>query len=190
MPRHQTTLNPTLVIEMAASIADEVASIDNLTLAQVAERLNVRVPSLYNHVDGLNGLRRGVTLLCLREMAEVMRDAAFGASGGAAIMAAASALRDYALRHPGRYTAAVRAQNDDEEIRAAGGQIINLFVRLLEPYQLQQDDLIHTVRGLRSLVHGFVALECAGGFGIPLDTEQSFRRLVQTFLAGLDHKEG
>lgn len=189
MPRHQTTLNSSIVIQTAASIADELASIDNLTLAQVAERLDVRVPSLYNHVDGLNGLRRGVTLLCLSEMAAVMRDAAIGASGAAAIMAATSALRDYALQHPGRYTAAVRAQNDDDEIRIAGEQIVNLFVRLLAPYQLDKADLIHTVRGLRSLVHGFVALECAGGFGLPIDTEQSFRRLLQTFLTGLERKE-
>lgn len=188
MPRHQTTLNPNIVIQTAASIADEVGSIDNLTLAQVAERLDVRVPSLYNHVDGLNGLRRGVTLLCLREMSELMRDAAIGASGAAAIMAAAAALRDYAIHHPGRYTAAVRAQNDDDEIRTAGEQMVNLFVRLLEPYQLDREELIHTVRGLRSLVHGFVALECAGGFGLPINTEQSFRRLLQTFLAGLEYK--
>ena len=45
------------VVEVAAKLADEVG-LEALTLAQVAARLNVKLPSLYNHVDGLPGLRR------------------------------------------------------------------------------------------------------------------------------------
>jgi hypothetical protein len=47
------------------------------------------------------------------------------------------------------------------------------------------DDAVHAVRGLRALVHGFVTLETAGGFGFPLDRDESFRRLLATFAAGL-----
>ncbi len=44
------------VVEVAAELAD-ANGLDQLTLAQVAARLGVRLPSLYNHVDGLPGLR-------------------------------------------------------------------------------------------------------------------------------------
>jgi len=40
-------------------------------------------------------------------------------------------------------------------------------------------------RGPRSLLHGFVSLETGGGFGLPLDLDESFRRLLQVFMAGL-----
>jgi hypothetical protein len=41
------------------------------------------------------------------------------------------------------------------------------------------------VRAFRSAVHGFVALEAAGGFGIPVDVDTSFERLVATLAGGL-----
>ncbi len=45
--------------------------------------------------------------------------------------------------------------------------------------------VLHAVRGLRSIVPGFVTLEGAGGFGLPLDLDESFRRLVAAFVKGL-----
>jgi hypothetical protein len=40
-------------------------------------------------------------------------------------------------------------------------------------------------RGLRSVAHGFATLEVARGFGIPLDLDESFDRLLRAFVAGL-----
>jgi WHG domain-containing protein len=40
------------------------------------------------------------------------------------------------------------------------------------------------VRALRTAVHGFAALEAAGGFGRPLDRDASFRRLVDALARG------
>ena len=51
---------------------------------------------------------------------------------------------------------------------------------------VQGVDALHAVRGLRSLVHGFATLEVAGGFGLPLDCDESYRRLVQNFVRGLE----
>ena len=56
---------------------------------------------------------------------------------------------------------------------------------MLRSYGLSGDDAVHAARGLRGLVHGFTTLESAGGFGLPLDLGESFRRLLQTFVRGL-----
>ncbi len=37
-------------------------------MADLAERLEIRVPSLYNHVQGMEGLRRELALLGMREL--------------------------------------------------------------------------------------------------------------------------
>jgi len=50
------------------------------------------------------------------------------------------------------------------------------------PASASPADTLHAIRGLRAMLHGFVALEAAGGFGMPLDLDVSYRRLV----AGLD----
>jgi hypothetical protein len=43
------------VIDEAAQMADEIG-LSHLTLAAPADRLGVRYPSLYKHVDGMDGL--------------------------------------------------------------------------------------------------------------------------------------
>jgi hypothetical protein len=53
------------------------------------------------------------------------------------------------------------------------------------PYGLADEAAIHGVCGLRSIAHGFVTLELAGGFGLALDRDESFRRLLHAYVAGL-----
>lgn len=62
-------LNRASVVGAAAALADE-AGLEGVTLGRLAGRLGVRTPSLYNHVDGLEGLRRELALLGTRELGE------------------------------------------------------------------------------------------------------------------------
>ena len=48
------------------------------------------------------------------------------------------------------------------------------------------EDAIHAARAFRSTVHGFATLEVAGGFGLPQDCDESFRRLVNALAAGIE----
>jgi len=50
---------------------------------------------------------------------------------------------------------------------------------------LQGEEAVHALRAFRSMVHGFVTLEVAGGFGLPEDCDKSFRRMVDTLIVGL-----
>jgi AcrR family transcriptional regulator len=173
------------VVEAAAELAD-ARGLESLTLAAVAEQLHVRLPSLYNHIDGLGGLRRELALLGARELAERLRNAAVGVAGEAAVLALANAYRAYILQHPGRYAATVRAPAaEDEEFQRLAQTLIDTFRAVLAAYELAGDDALHTIRGLRSLTHGFASLELAGGFGLPLDRDESYRRLLRAYLVGL-----
>ncbi len=58
-------------------------------------------------------------------------------------------------------------------------------VRTLTAYHLTGTEAVHVVRMLRSVVHGFVTLEGSGGFGLSVDLDESFRRLLQVFILGL-----
>lgn len=173
------------VVAVAADLADAVG-LEALTLAQVAAQLGVRLPSLYNHVDGLAGLRRALAVLALRELGERMRDAAVGKSGDAAVLAIAQVYRGYVLAHPGRYAASVQAPDPaDAELQELARALVGVALAVLEPYGLSGDEAIHAVRGLRSIIHGFVSLEQAGGFGLALDCDESFMRLLRAYIVGL-----
>ena len=73
MPR--AGLSRAAVVELGAQLADETGP-DRLTLAGVAARAGVRLPSLYKHVGGLDDLQRGVAVLALREVRDRLADAA------------------------------------------------------------------------------------------------------------------
>ena len=64
---HRMGLDRAAVVEAAAKLVDE-KGIDQLSLGVLAERLGIRTPSLYNHVAGLPGLKRDLTLYSLEEL--------------------------------------------------------------------------------------------------------------------------
>lgn len=173
------------VVAVAAEVADAVG-LDALTLAEVATRLGVKLPSLYNHVDGLPGLRRELALLAARQIHACVSRAAIGKAEDAAVLAMGHALRRYILEHPGLYAAAVRAPApDDEELLQASQTFIEVILAVLEPYKLDDLAAIHAVRGLRSIIHGFATLELAGGFEMPINRDDSFQWLLQAYVVGL-----
>jgi AcrR family transcriptional regulator len=183
MPRAGLTADRVTVA--AAELADEVGW-ERLTLAAVAAGLGVRQPSLYKHVDSLEALRRRVAALAVTELREHLVDAATGRAGREALLSMADAYRSYAHRYPGRYAASViaPAAGDDEHVRA-GNAIVAVLVAVLRGYDLPDEDAIHVIRGLRAVMHGFVALEAAGAFALPLDLDESYHRLISSFETGL-----
>jgi AcrR family transcriptional regulator len=186
MPR--MGLDAARVVDVAATIAD-ADGLGAVTLARVADELGVRAPSLYNHVDGRDGLQRAIALRAVRDLTDVLRDAAVGRSGADALTAAARAYRAYALAHPGRYAATVTAPSaDDTEHLAAAKETVDVVLAILRQWDLEGDDAVHAARAFRSAVHGFLALETAGGFGIPIDLDTSFERLVATLAAGMEQQ--
>jgi AcrR family transcriptional regulator len=183
-------LDPDRVIGEAASIAD-AQGLDAVTLARVAQALGVKPPSLYNHVAGRDGLVRGIALLGLGELAAALREAAIGRSGDDAVQATAQAYRAYVLQHPGRYAAgAITAPADgDDEHKAAAAAILEIMRGIFRAWDLQGEDEVHALRAFRAAVHGYATLEAAGGFGIDVDVDASFRRLIAALAQGLqvDH---
>jgi AcrR family transcriptional regulator len=173
------------VVDTAVAIAD-ADGLPAVTLARVSAELGVRAPSLYSHVEGRPGLLRAVAVRGVRELTAVLRDAAVGRSGPAALAAVARAYRAFALEHRGLYAATVAAPpGDDRDYRAAAGETVDVMLAVMRGWDLEGDDAIHGVRAFRSAVHGFVTIEAAGGFGMGVDVDASFQRLVATIAAGL-----
>ena len=178
-------LDQATVVEAAAKLVDE-EGVEQLTLGRLAEKLGVRTPSLYNHVAGLPGLKRHLALYCLRDLLDRILRTTVGKSRSEAIIALAGAYRTYARETPGRYAFTLQAGDPgDQELQAIAQQIVDVLRAVLAPYRLSEEEAIHAIRGLRSLVHGFSSLEAAGGFEMPVDLDASFHWLVTLFIAGL-----
>jgi AcrR family transcriptional regulator len=176
------------VVEAAGQIVD-AGGLDALTLAALAERLGVRTPSLYNHVAGLPGLHRELALVALRRLSASLARAGIGKTTDEALEALAGAFRSFIKEHPGLYALTVQpaAPNapPDLELVHASDEVVEIVLAVLASYGLRGLEAVHAVRGLRSVIHGFATLELAGGFGLPLDVDESYRLLIQIFIAGL-----
>jgi len=178
-------LSRAAVVAAAAELAD-AGGYERLTLAAVAQQFGVKLPSLYKHVAGVEDLQRGVALLAVRELGAALSAAAVGRSGGDALRAMGLAYRRYALAHPGRYAATVRAPDpqDPDHLAAAEGVTRTLFA-VLTGMGIEDGELVHATRTVRSALHGFVALEAAGGFGLPHAVGDSFEHLLGVVERGL-----
>lgn len=173
------------VVATAVRLAD-ADGLQSVTVARLAAELGIRPPSLYNHVAGHDELQRELALLGIRELGQRMGRAAMGKATDDALRALAVAYRDVAREHPGLYAASLRAPDPaDAALTEASTAVIGVVLAVLAGYGLGGDDALHAVRALRSVLHGFVALEALGGFGLPLDLDESFQRLVDGFIAGL-----
>ncbi len=176
-------LNRDRVVAAAADLIDQAGDPELITLTDVAAHFKVRVPSLYNHVGGLADLRAGVTLLTFQRFHETLHSAAAGKEAEPALVAVAHAARAFARAHPGLYALLLPVAEGAAGEEAA--RIIALLQSIMQSFDLGERDAIHAIRGLRSILHGFVDIERVGGFGLPVDLDESYRRLIDNYVRGL-----
>jgi AcrR family transcriptional regulator len=178
-------LSAEVVVAEAARLVDE-AGPDRLTLAAVAARFGVALPSLYKHVGGLEDLHGRLAVLAARELATALRRAATGKSGADATTAVAGAYRRYARRRPGCYGYLLRPRPGDAEHAEASGEVLQVLYDVLAGYGIEREEsLVDAARFLRSTMHGFVALEIGHGFAMARSVDRSFDRLVDGVDAAL-----
>lgn len=176
MPR--AGLTPAGVVAEAAAVVDE-KGYAQLTLAQVAARLGVALPSLYKHVRGLDDLQRRLAAQALGELTDAVTRATIGRSQRDALRGLADAYWEYAHQHPGRYAATLRAPDaDDPEASKVAVALLDVVYAVLAGYGITGDDAVDATRMLRAILHGYVALQAAGGFGMPRDVRHSFDRAI------------
>ncbi len=176
-------LDRTTIVLAAAALAEEV-TLDRLTLNQLAARLGVKTPSLYNHVQGLSDVFAGLAALGVQRLGAVIANAAIGKSREDAIMAIALEYRTFARAHPQLYKAIVRSPElEDAEITEAENEVVRILLKVLEPYHYSEEQAFHRIRGFRSLLHGFVSLEAAGFFRAPWDVDRSYEETIASVLA-------
>lgn len=172
-------INHSAVVEAASWIADENGA-DSLSIASVADRLEIKAPSLYNHIQNLESLRRDVALAATLDLGERLRDAVMGRVGADALREAGTAFRSYAKDHAGLYELTAEARPNDDEYAAASLRAVEPVLAILRSFGLEWDQSVHAARLLRSALHGFVSLENHGGFGLEVNVDESFDWLLDS----------
>jgi AcrR family transcriptional regulator len=190
-PKKRIRLDKNAVLQAAADLVNAEGS-DALTLSKLAEKLGIQTPSLYNHIEGLPGLQRKLAVMNARLLADRLSEAAIGKSGSNLFMEVSQAFRDYVKEYPGLYMSTLRSSGTqpvlDEALQHEEERALKVGLAVMSSIGLQAEDGVHGLRAFRSMVHGFATLEIAGGFGLPQDCDESFRRLVLAMVAGLQKR--
>ncbi len=187
-PVSRTSLDRAAVVSAAAGLVN-TEGVQALTINRLAHDLGIKPPSLYNHIHSLEDLRDELALLNARQLADRLTEAAIGRSGPDLYRAIAQAYRSYIKEFPGLYLSSLRVSNpengQDEHLQREEARSVHIAMAAVASFGLQGEDAVHAVRAIRSAVHGFATLEIAGGFGLPTDCDESFRRLIDVLIRGL-----
>jgi AcrR family transcriptional regulator len=180
-------LTPEGIRQAAVSII-EAEGADALTMQSLASALGVKAPSLYNHVSSLAEVCGELASEGLRQVSQVVRNAAVGRSSDAALREMAKAYRAFASAHPELYRAFTYnlPRLKDRSVGEAASELVSALRQVLGAYQLDDDEAAHFMRAYRSALHGFVSLEAAGFFAGDPCTDESFTFTVEALLVTLN----
>lgn len=174
------------VLLAAVEVADSEGT-GAVSMSSVARKLGIRPPSLYNHVSGLEEIRTMLAVYALNQLYDQIQSKAGSIIGEKALRIFAFTYLNFASEHSGLYEAIqIPPRPDDAPLQEASQRFINLILHYLSSYKLTEEEALHTVRGIRSLIHGFASLKRQGGFGLPLEVQDSLQFNLDLILEGLE----
>ncbi|GLE53426.1 TetR/AcrR family transcriptional regulator [Mycobacterium montefiorense] len=162
---------------------------DSLTINALATQLGTKGPSLYNHVDSLEDLRRAVRIRVIDDIIMMLNRVGEGRFRDDAVLVMAGAYRSYAHHHPGRYSAFTRMPlgGDDPEYTAATRGAAAPVIAVLSSYGLDGEEAFFAALEFWSALHGFVLLEMTGVMD-DIDTDALFTEMVLRLATGMDKR--
>lgn len=187
-PGRATRLSRDAIVNAALTFLDREGW-DALTINALATQLGTKGPSLYNHLDSLDDLRRTVRMRVIGDIISMLNTVGQGRTRDDAVMVMASAYRSYAHHHPGRYSAFTRMPlaGDDPEFTAATRQAAGPVIDVLSSYGLQGEDAFYAALEFWSAMHGFVLLEMTGVMD-GIDTDAVFTDMVLRLASGMERR--
>jgi AcrR family transcriptional regulator len=187
-PARATKLSREGIVNAALTFLDREGW-DALTINALAAQLGTKGPSLYNHVDSLEDLRRSVRMRVIGDIISMLGRVAQGRARDDAVLVMAGAYRSYAHHHPGRYSAFTRMPlgGDDAEYTAATRAAAEPVIAVLASYGLEGEDAFYAALEFWAAMHGFVLLEMTGVMS-DIDVDGVFSDMVLRLAAGMEHR--
>ena len=168
-------INISEIVDTAIFIADH-QGLDNVTLKNIASELDVKSPSLYNHIKNFDDILLQAANESLNNLYESIIKSIIGLEKDQALLALSNEYRTFFKLHPGQYSLIQRVNlwNDNKLSISKSDKILQLLEKILSRYAIKDTESINFIRVWRSYMHGFLLLETNGGFGLDLDINESF----------------
>lgn len=188
MPRNG--LSKGKVVEAAVVLIEQVGTAE-FSMRALADSLQIKTASLYNHVESMEMLMVAVCAHALQMQREQEMNAIEGKTHNNAILDLANAYRTFAKKHRELYCLIMNmAVSSGEQLSEVSVCIVEPFMKVLQDTALSDHEKYHWQRVLRCIVHGFVSQEEAGFFShLPADVDESFQTAIGCYMDGLAQAE-
>lgn len=173
------------IVKIASEITDE-KGFAGVTLKEVSERLNIRPPSLYNHISGLQELKEKVSQHAMELLREELVRGAMGRSGADALKGMGIAYIQFARAHSGLYET-IQWMNIAGDVQSGSlfSEVVQLVYNIAGDIGADELEASHIIRTVRSLAHGFASIESHHGFSHPSSVESSYEYALDMLFLGL-----
>ncbi len=173
------------IIETSAILCNKVG-LKNLSLKMIAEELNIKSPSLYNHFSSLDDIKKSIMIYGWKQIENTMIYSIAGVTGYEALKNMCYAFYDYATSNKGIFEAMLwyNKYKDEESIKATK-RLYEAMFKIAKSLNFSEDDTRHSIRAIRSFLEGFVLLVNNDSFGNPISIKESFDISLEIIIEGL-----
>ena len=180
-------LTKEIIIAKAVALIEETGQ-PEVSLHELARRLEIKTPSLYNHIKNTTELQHAVFQFAIDKFVANQKLATENKKKDEAVKAFADAYYSFATENKGLYRLimSMPSEEDDMEKKMAV-PLLNTVVSILSDYALTEETIAHWQRVFRAILHGFISQEYLGYFYYynDIDLKKSRDIAVQCFLDGL-----
>lgn len=179
-------------------LAEAVACMEStgqpvVSLHEVARRLGVKTPSLYNHIKNTKELRYEIFQYAIGQFVANQRAATANKRKDEAVRAFAEAYHTFATENKGLYRLIMSIPSEeDDRAKEVAIPLLETVVEILTDYGLTEESVAHWQRVFRAILHGFISEEDLGYFYYykSIDLKKSRDIAIQCFLDGLHAELG
>lgn len=173
------------ILEATLSLADK-NGLSGVSLKSVAKYLNIKTPSLYNHIESLEDLLFSAASCGMKEMNSLLKECAVGISGEQAVLAVAQQYLSYLTIHPGIYETIQWAfWQNNTEIQQIFQNYRQLLQKLIVSCGFKTEQAEQNADILSGFLHGFCTQQLGNAISSPEKVFPKLEFAVKALLQGL-----
>ena len=174
------------VIAEACAIANE-EGLNAVTITNLANRLGIKKPSLYNHIKDQEDIFGGIMIQGWNHVSNEICQEITNDDPKEAINELSHGIYDYAIANPGIFEAMLWYNTyENEGLKLVSEGLYTFFFSQTDKLGIERNMANHLLRTYRSLIEGFILLVIHNSFGNPVSIEESFQISIDMFTKGLD----
>lgn len=179
-----------LIVETAVRLVEQTGP-RGISVRELAEALDVKPASLYNHIAGMDDVMSQVGLWAVERRTAAQLAAIRDKTRLEALLALADTYRAFAMEHRELDRIIMGLQRNYSPVLPQASQEILLPIRqVLADYGLSEEQRLHWCRALRAVMHGFCFHEHIGAFhSAELPVEDSYHTAIRAIHQGMVQEE-